>query len=230
MFGAVAGSGGATGLLLGGVLTEYASWRWCLYVNAFFAATAIAGAVWLLPRTRRATRPHIDVPGVATISVGLVGIVYGFSNAETNGWTSPVTVVGLGLIGWFVRIEARTAQPLLPLRIVLDRNRGGVMLSLALTAIGMFGVFLFLTYYLELTLGYSALQTGAAFLPMSLSIIVSANVIGGRLLLRVGPRPLIVSVAWRRRWGCYCSPGPACTAPTSPSCCPGCSRSASAWA
>ncbi len=195
VFGAVAGSGGAVGLLLGGVLTEYTTWRWCLYVNVFFAAVAIVGAALLLPRSVTNARPRFDVPGILTITLGLVGVVYGFSNAEINGWGAPATVVslalGAALVVAFVLIEQRVAHPLLPLRIVLDRDRGGAMLALGLAAIGMFGIFLFLTYYLELSLGYSALKTGFAFVAMPLSIIFSSNVIGGRLLPRVGPRPLI---------------------------------------
>lgn len=195
VFGAVAGSGGAVGLLLGGVLTEYTSWRWCLFVNVFFAAVAIVGAVVLLPRSRVSARPRFDVPGILTITLGLVGVVYGFSSAEINGWSSPVTVtslaLGVGLVVAFVLIESRVAHPLLPLRIVLHRDRGGAMLALGLAAIGMFGIFLFLTYYLELTLGYSALKTGFAFVAMPLSIILSSNAIGGPLLPRVGPKVLI---------------------------------------
>jgi len=195
VFGAVAGSGGAVGLLLGGVLTEYTSWRWCLYVNVFFAAVAVVGAALLLPRSTADSRPRFDVPGILTITLGLVGVVYGFSNAEINGWGAPVTVVslvlGVALVVAFVIIETRVAHPLLPLRIVLDRDRGGAMLALGLAAIGMFGIFLFLTYYLELSLGYSALKTGFAFVAMPLSIILSSNAIGGPLLPRVGPRVLI---------------------------------------
>jgi EmrB/QacA subfamily drug resistance transporter len=195
VFGAVAGSGAAVGLLLGGVLTEYTSWRWCLYVNVFFAVVAIIGAAVLLPRNQASGRPTFDVPGILTITIGLVGVVYGFSNAEVNGWGDPVTVaslaIGAALIVAFVLIEQRVAHPLLPLRIVLDRDRGGAMLALGLAAIGMFGIFLFLTYYLELSLGYSALKTGLAFVAMPLSIIFSSNVIGGPLLPKVGPKLLI---------------------------------------
>ncbi|GAA3551673.1 MFS transporter [Microlunatus spumicola] len=195
VFGAVAGSGAAVGLLLGGVLTEYTSWRWCLYVNVFFAVVAIIGAALLLPRSQPGGKPTFDIPGILTITLGLVGVVYGFSNAEVNGWGAPVTVaslaVGAVLIVAFVLIEQRVAHPLLPLRIVLDRDRGGAMLALGLSAIGMFGIFLFLTYYLEASLGYSALKTGLAFVAMPLSIIFSSNVIGGPLLPRVGPKILI---------------------------------------
>ena len=198
IFGAIAGSGAAIGLLLGGALTEYASWRWCLYVNLLIAAAGLVGAVlYLRAQSRPTNRPHVDVPGVLTATAGLVAIVYGFSNAETNGWGDVWTITclagGLVLLVAFVWIQTRVAHPLLPLRVVLDRDRGGAYLTMALVAVGMFGLFLFLTYYLQLTLGFSSMQTGLAFLPMSASIMLSATVIGGRLLPRVGPRLLITT-------------------------------------
>ncbi len=198
IFGAIAGSGAAIGLLLGGALTEYASWRWCLYVNVVIAAIGVVGAfVYLRAVPRPATRPHIDVPGVLTATTGLVAIVYGFSNAETNGWEHPLTAVclvaGVGLLALFVVVQRRVAHPLLPLRVVLDRDRGGALLAMALTAVGMFGLFLFLTYYLQLTLGFSSMQSGFAFLPMSAAIMLSAAGIGSRLLPRVGPQVLITT-------------------------------------
>lgn len=195
IFGSIAGSGAAIGLLLGGVLTEYASWRWCLYVNVVFAVLGVIGALVFMAKPPKVERPRIDVAGVLTITAGLVGIVYGFSNAESNGWDAPLTIVmlaaGVLLVAAFVVIETRVAHPLLPLRVVLDRDRGGAFIAIGLVAIGMFGIFLFLTYYLEQTLGFSSLQTGLAFLPMPLSIMVSATQIGGRLLPRVGPKVLI---------------------------------------
>ncbi len=195
IFGSIAGSGAALGLLLGGVLTEYASWRWCLYVNVVFAVLGVIGALVFMAKPPKVDRPRIDVAGVLTITAGLVGIVYGFSNAETNGWDDPLTIVmlaaGVVLVAAFVVIETRVAHPLLPLRVVLDRDRGGSYIAIGLVAIGMFGIFLFLTYYLEQTLGFTSLQTGLAFLPMPLSIIVSSTQIGGRLLPRVGPKVLV---------------------------------------
>jgi EmrB/QacA subfamily drug resistance transporter len=195
IFGSIAGSGAALGLLLGGVLTEYASWRWCLFVNVIFAVLGVIGALVFMAKPPKADRPRIDVAGVITITAGLVGIVYGFSNAETNGWDDVVTIImlagGVVLIAAFVVIETRVAHPLLPLRVILDRDRGGSFVAIGLVAIGMFGIFLFLTYYLEETLGFSALQTGLGFLPMPLSIMISATQVGGRLLPRVGPKILI---------------------------------------
>lgn len=196
IFGAIAGSGAAVGLLLGGVLTEYTSWRFCLFVNVIFAAVALVGAVAFLKKRGTTDQKHyVDVPGVITVTLGLVGIVYGFSNAETNSWSDPITIIclagGVVLVAAFVLIQSRVKHPLLPLRVILNRDRGGSYLVIGLAGIGMFAVFLFLTYYLELTLGFSSLKTGVAFLPMPLSIMLSATVFGSRLLPRVGPRLLI---------------------------------------
>lgn len=192
VFGAVAGSGAAIGLLLGGVLTEYASWRWCLYVNLVIVVFALLGAIFWIPKSAKGPRPSIDIPGVVTITLGLVGIVYGFSNAETNGWGDAITILcltlGVVLVAAFVFIESRVQHPLLPLRILLDRDRGGAYLAMGLVAIAMFAIFLFLTYYLEGTLHYSSLATGLAFLPMPLSIMFSSTVIGSYTLPRFGPK------------------------------------------
>ncbi|WP_240675516.1 MFS transporter [Cellulomonas endophytica] len=192
IFGALSGSGGAIGLLLGGVLTEYTSWRWCLLVNLVIAAVALVGAAVYLPRTAPTYRPSIDWAGVVTASAGLFLVVYGFAHAETDGWGDPLTAVllaaGVALLVVFVLVQRRVAHPLLPLRVVLDRDRGGAFLSIALVGIGMFGIFLFLTYYLQQTLGYSSLRTGVAFLPMPFSISLGAALVGARLLPRVGAR------------------------------------------
>ncbi|WP_204249264.1 MFS transporter [Frondihabitans sp. PAMC 28766] len=197
IFGTIAGSGAAVGLLLGGVLTEYTSWRFCLFVNVVFAVVALVGAlVFLKAKAVGGVQHHVDIPGTITVTAGLVGIVYGFSNAETNSWTDPITIIclaaGVVLLAVFVVLQTRVAHPLLPMRVILNRDRGGSYLVIALAGIGIFGVFLFLTYYLELTLGYSSLKTGIAFLPLPLSIMLSSNVFGSRLLPRVGPRILIV--------------------------------------
>ncbi|WP_375424806.1 MFS transporter [uncultured Friedmanniella sp.] len=196
IYGAVAGSGSAVGLLLGGFLTEYASWRWCLFVNVVFAAAAVVGAALFLAKPGPVgVRPAIDVPGVISVTAGLVAIVYGFSNAASHGWGDLWTIItlvgGVVLLVIFVAIQRHSPHPLLPLRVILERDRGGSYLVLALTSIGMFGVFLFLTYYLQLTLGYSALTTGLAFLPMTVAIMLTSTVIGSQLLPRIGPRILV---------------------------------------
>lgn len=195
VFGAIAGSGAATGVLLGGVLTEYTSWRWCLYVNVVFAVVGVLGALLFMPKQARGPRPRLDLVGTVTITLGLVGIVYGFSSAETDGWSDPVTiaslVAGVVLVALFVLVESRVSHPLLPLRIVRDRDRGGALTAIGLVGVAMFGIFLFLTYYLTQTLGFSSLETGLSFLPMPLSIMTAATQITPRLLPRVGPKVLL---------------------------------------
>lgn len=197
IYGAIAGGGGAIGLLLGGVLTSYASWRWTLFVNLAIAAVAVPAASTLLHHSRPATREPIDLPGVATATAGLFSLVYGLSHAETTSWTDTVTLSFLAaavlLLVAFVAVERRVASPLLPLRVVLDRNRGGSLLAMFTAGAGMFGVFLFLTYYLQGTLHYSPVLTGIAFLPMIGALIVAAQVATIVLLPRIGPRPLVPS-------------------------------------
>jgi EmrB/QacA subfamily drug resistance transporter len=195
IFGAIAGAGGAVGLLLGGVLTEYLSWRWCLYVNVIFSVIAVTAAVRLLSRDRPDPDVHLDAPGTVLVVAGLIGIVYGLSEADTEGWGAPLTigllVGGAILLALFAWTERRVAHPLLPLRIVLDRFRGGAYLSIGLSAIGLFGIFLFLTYYLEETLRYSPVVTGLAFLPLIGALVVSSTISSGLLMPRLGPRILI---------------------------------------
>jgi EmrB/QacA subfamily drug resistance transporter len=195
IFGAVSGAGGALGLLLGGILTQNLSWRWCLYVNIIIAAVAFAGALVVLRDGSRPERVRFDIAGTVTAVLGLVGIVYGLANAESKGWNSvgvfgPV-IAGTVLIAVFVLIERRTSHPLLPLQVVLDRVRGTAYLSLGISGTGMFAVFLFLTFYLQDTLGFTPLQTGAAFLPMIGLVMVGAVFSGAVLLPRTGPRPLV---------------------------------------
>src|SRR6516225_2092007 len=195
VYGAIAGAGGAVGLLLGGLLTEYLSWRWCLYVNVVLAVVAVAGAVRLMPSYSRDPDVRIDWPGTVLVVAGLVSLVYGLSEADTKGWGAPTTIVllvaGVVLLAAFVLVEMRVAHPLLPLRIVLNRFRGGAYLAIGLSAIGVFGIFLFLTYYLQLTLAYSPVKSGLAFLPMIAAIIAASTTSSGVLMPRVGPRPLI---------------------------------------
>jgi len=195
VYGAIAGAGGAVGLLLGGVLTEYLSWRWCLYVNVVLAVVAVIGAVRLMPAYPRDPDVRIDWPGTVLVVAGLVSLVYGLSEADTKSWSAPTTIVllvaGVVLLAAFVLVEMRVAHPLLPLRIVLNRFRGGAYLAIGLSAIGVFGIFLFLTYYLQLTLAYSPVRSGLAFLPMIAAIVVASTTSSGVLMPRFGPRPLI---------------------------------------
>jgi EmrB/QacA subfamily drug resistance transporter len=197
IYGAIAGAGGAFGLLLGGALTEVLDWRWCLYVSIVFAVPAAIGAFRLLHHGRAGaeSRPRLDIPGTLLASSGLFALVFGMSRAESNGWGDPVTLAFLGaavlLLVGFVALQRRVAHPLLPLRVVTDRNRGGSYLAIAISGAGIFGVFLFLTFYLQSTRGFSPLETGVAFLPMNFSIIITATLVNTKLLARTGPRPLI---------------------------------------
>jgi EmrB/QacA subfamily drug resistance transporter len=195
VYGAIAGAGGAVGLLLGGFLTEYLSWRWCLYVNVILGAVAVVGAVRLLAAYPRDPDVRIDWPGTVLVAAGLVAFVYGLSEADTAGWGAPTTLVllvaGVVLLAAFVLVEMRVQHPLLPLRIVLNRFRGGAYLAIGLSAIGIFGIFLFLTYYFQLTLAYSPVKSGLAFLPMIAAIVAASTTSSGVLMPRVGPRPLI---------------------------------------
>ncbi|MFD5328320.1 MFS transporter [Streptomyces sp. NPDC127092] len=196
IYGAIAGGGGAVGLILGGFLTEYLNWRWTFFVNIPFAVVAAAGAYFVIrePAGGR-NRSPLDIPGVVLSTLGLVALVYGFTRAESEGWSDPVTIgmfVGsVLLLGAFVLTEALVKSPLLPLRVLTDRNRGGVYLSLGLAVIAMFGLFLFLTYYLQVVKGYSPVKTGFAFLPMIAGMIVGSTQIGTRLMTRVAPRLLM---------------------------------------
>jgi EmrB/QacA subfamily drug resistance transporter len=196
VFGVIAGSGAAVGLILGGALTEYLDWRWCMYVNLLLAVPAAIAALRLLGDETAATvKIRIDIPGTLTASAGLFGLVYGFANAETHGWGTPPTIAalaaGAALLAAFIAIERRVDHPLLPLRVVAHRGRGGAYLAVAIVGAGMFGVFLFLTYYMQQTLGFSPLKTGLAFLPM-MAVIMPTGAIGQtRLVPRFGARRLV---------------------------------------
>jgi EmrB/QacA subfamily drug resistance transporter len=195
VYGAIAGAGGVVGLLIGGALTEYLSWRWTLYVNLIFAAVAFAGGALLLKRQPSPVKPRLDIPGVLLVSSALFCLVYGFSNAAAHGWHAPSTygflAAGVVLLAAFAWWMSRAAHPLLPPRVVLDRNRGGAYASMLIASAGLFGIFLFLTYYLQQTLGYSPLVTGVAFLPVSAGLILAANLSTIVLMPRTGPRPLV---------------------------------------
>ncbi|WP_030767129.1 MFS transporter [Streptomyces sp. NRRL F-2664] len=196
IYGAIAGGGGAVGLILGGFLTEYLDWRWTFFVNIPFAVVAAVGA-WMVihePAGSR-NRAPLDIPGVVLSTTGLVALVYGFTRAESAGWSDAVTVAmfaaSAALLAAFVLVESKVKSPLLPLRVLLERNRGGVYLSLGLAVIAMFGLFLFLTYYLQVVKGFSPVKTGFAFLPMIAGMILGSTQIGARLMTRVAPRLLM---------------------------------------
>jgi EmrB/QacA subfamily drug resistance transporter len=208
VYGGIAGAGAAIGLLLGGVLTEYLDWRWTLYVNLGFALVAFVGGILLLTRTARDKTATLDVPGTILVSSGLFCLVYGFANAETPGWSSPSTwgllVAGTVLLAAFAGWQTRAANPLLPLRVLLDRNSGASFIAVLICGAGMFGVFLFLTYYMQESLGYSPVKTGLAFMPMVIGLMVTTPLATNVLIPRLGPKPVVpvgmgvsaVGLAW----------------------------------
>jgi MFS family permease len=200
VYGSIAGSGAVVGLLLGGALAEYLSWRWCLYVNLPIALIALLGGWLVLADTPNRSRLKFDLPGAVLATAGLTALVYACTEAVSAGLTSP-TVVGLAsasllLMALFVIRETRTPNPLLPMRIVLNRVRGGAYVTVALTIAGMFGAFLFITYYLQVVLHYSPLQAGLAFLPMTVASQAGSWLIASRLMPRVPPRVLMAPGAF----------------------------------
>ncbi len=196
VYGAIAGGGAAIGLILGGTLTQWASWRWTLLINVPVALFAAFGASRVVRESRAPVRTRYDIAGTLAATSGLFLLVYGFTTAGTDGWGAPITVgllvgAALLLVGFVLR-EGRAAHPLLPMRVVRDRNRGGAYLASLLVGGAMLGTFLFLTYYFQNTLGYSAVKTGFAFLPFSGGIVLGAT-LASRVLPRVGPRALMVT-------------------------------------
>ncbi|HEY5031192.1 MAG TPA: MFS transporter [Actinomycetes bacterium] len=224
VYGAISGGGAAIGLVLGGVLTEYASWRWCLFVNVPIALFAAFAAVPVVRESKAHGNTKYDIPGAVTVTLGLVALVYGFTKVselkpavagqlpEVNGWTNGVSLVSFAvfivMLVAFVIVERRTEHPLLPLRVILDRNRGGSYLTSLIVGLALFGMFLFLTYYFQGTLHYSPLKAGLLFLPFSGGIIVGAGItsqilpkIGPRILMTVGTLIAAVGMFWLTKIG-----------------------------
>ena len=197
IFSAVATAGASVGLMLGGLLTDVLSWRWCLYVNLLIAIPAVFFALRLIVNEGHPQRPRIDFVGVVLACTGLFAIVFGFSKAATDAWQAPVTIVslaaGVALLIAFVFTEKRVDQPLLPLHIVWDRARGGAYASIAIAGASVFAIFLFLTFFMQQNLGYSPLKTGVAFLPLTALIFVMAPTVQTQVLPRLGARPIIMA-------------------------------------
>lgn len=214
IFAALGVAGSALGLVLGGALTQLVSWRACLFVAVVFAIPSAIGAGILLPRVEASARPRIDVPGTIAAVAGMFFLVSAFSNAETGSWASwPVAgLLALGILALavFVLIQRTAAHPLLPLRVVLNRFRGGAFLTGFVTIIGMFAVFLFLTYVMQQNFGFTPLVTGLAFLPMTAALMIGATQSPVRLLPRFGPKALLagglVACAGALFWLSFLSP------------------------
>jgi EmrB/QacA subfamily drug resistance transporter len=196
VFGGIAAGGGGIGLLTGGLLTDYLDWRWCMYVNVPIALIAVAGGVALLRESRLEERPRFDVLGVLLATAGLVGVVYGCGEAETDGWDSTKVlsclIAGGVLLLLFLIVESRVKNPLLPLSILFDRTRGSATLAIGATVVGLFGMFLYGTYYMQVVLDYSPIRTGVAFLVLVGGVLISGRGICPRLMTKVPPRVLIV--------------------------------------
>jgi EmrB/QacA subfamily drug resistance transporter len=193
VYGALSGVGGAIGLIAGGLLTQYFSWRWCLFVNTPMAMLAFSLAIPNIHESKVEGHPHYDVPGALSATAGMVSVVYGVSQASTSGWGStsawPYMALGAALLVVFFLIETRVKSPLLPLRLITDRVRAGAFLAQIFIGLGLFGMFLFMTFYFQDVHGFSAVKTGLLFMPFSVGIILSAGATS-QLLPRIGPRIL----------------------------------------
>ena len=194
VFAAVAGAGAALGLLLGGLLTEYLTWRWVLFVNVPIGIALVAGAYVFVHESDRLTG-RFDWLGGAMSTIGMASLVYGFIHAASKGWSNPTTigafVVAVVLLVGFVALEARLSYAMMPLRTFRDKNRSGAYIVMLIIGAAMFGMFFFVTYFVQLVLGYSSLKAGLAFLPVAFTIGIAAQ-LSARLMPRIGPRNLIL--------------------------------------
>lgn len=212
IFSGVAATSAGLGLIIGGALTSGLDWRWCMYVNLFFAAAAVVGGLLLIQKQPK-TVAQMDIPGVILASAGMFGVVYGFSNAADDSWSTPSTwgvlAAAAVLLLAFAYWQTRAPHPLVPPRIVLDRNRAGAYLTVLVSGVGMFGIMLFLIYFMQINLGFSAIKSGVALLPMIVCTTVAAGAGATKLLPHHGPRPLITAgmvisaagMAWLTRIG-----------------------------
>ncbi|GHC75487.1 MFS transporter [Streptomyces flavofungini] len=196
VFAAVGAAGSAVGLVAGGLLTEYASWRWCLYVNVPLALLAVVGATFV-PKDRPAgDGGRLDVPGALLSAGGFAAVVYAFNEAEPRGWGSgrvlALLAAGAVLLGAFVAVELRAPRPLLPLRILVHRARAGAFLAITLLFVAMFGFYLFMSYYTQTVLGYSPVEAGLTLIVNALAALVGATFIAGKLHGRARPVALVV--------------------------------------
>jgi MFS family permease len=205
-YSAISVAGRAAGLLLGGILTEYISWRWCLYVNVVFGVAGVTGAALLLPSDRvanqdpgqpKATGGIWDIPGGIASGGGLAAIVFGFAEASLYGWGNPLAygliAGGLTLLGIHVMAERLVAHPLTPLRL-FDRTRGASYLARTVAALGVGGSSIIITYYFQTVLGYSALTTALAFLPFVGGYVMSSQLVQRQALARYGPKVVITAL------------------------------------
>jgi EmrB/QacA subfamily drug resistance transporter len=197
IYGAASGSGAAAGVLLGGVITSYLGWSWIFFVNVPVGIAAIALTPFLLRDSRAdLAHRHFDLAGAASVTGGLMLLVYGLTRATTDGWSSPVTLGLIGgaaaLIGAFLAIESRSRSPLLPLRIFRSRSLSSANAAMAIVGAVAFSEFFVLTLYLQEVLHYSAVETGVAFSAFALTVVLASNV-AQAVVGRVGVRPTLVA-------------------------------------
>ncbi|MFI6982158.1 DHA2 family efflux MFS transporter permease subunit [Embleya sp. NPDC050154] len=195
LYTAIVAAGSGLGMVAGGGLTEYLSWRWCLYLNVPIAVIAVVGALIVLPDTRGHRETALDLPGAVLGGGGMVALMYGISTAGANGWgsTEAVTLLvgSVVLLAGFAIRQSKATQPLLPLRLLADRSRAGALIVIALGALGPFGLYLFLTYQLQVIMDYSPVEAGLACVPLTVATVISAGVIS-KLQPVVAPRTMIV--------------------------------------
>ena len=195
VYSAVSGAGAATGVLLGGVLTQFVSWRAVLLVNVPIGVALIAGGYLYLHQSER-NRGRLDLPGALLSVLGMVSLVYGFIHAANTGWGSRATMTALAaavvLLCAFFWWENRAKDPLLPMRVILDRNRGGSYLVMLIAGAGIYSMAYFVTFFLQQVMHFDPVKTGLAFLPLSI-IIVTASQAMTKLVPRYGPRPLVIT-------------------------------------
>ncbi|MGW6914518.1 MFS transporter [Kitasatospora sp. NPDC054939] len=197
VFSAVAGSGAAIGLLAGGLLTQYLDWRWVFFVNVPIAILiAVAAPRYIAESERQSGR--FDLPGALTSTIGLVALVYGFIRAASDGWTDPLTLgsfaLGVVLMAVFFAVERSTSQPITPLHLFADRNRTGGLVMMLCLAAAMFGIFFYITLFVQGPLNYGPLKAGFAFLPISVAIIIAAQ-LASTLQVKYGPKPFMAGGA-----------------------------------
>ncbi|MFJ8017267.1 MFS transporter [Streptomyces sp. NPDC096339] len=197
IFTAISMSGGATGLILGGALTDYLDWRWCFYINIFFAAAILIGGYLALVNPERNPDTKLDVPGAILATAGMLALIYGLGEGGSEGWGSPVILGALGaavvLLGAFVLVQHKSERPLLPLRVLTNRNSGGAFLAMSISAFCMLGMFLGMTYQLQSVMGYSPFKTGLAFLAYIVTAAVYSTKVASKLLMHLRPKVMIAA-------------------------------------
>ncbi len=197
IFSAVAATGGSLGLILGGLLTSWASWRWVMFINVPIGLAVVALAPLYIRESERQPG-RFDLAGALTSTVGMASLVFGFIRAATFGWGDGLCRLALGVaivaLALFLTVEVRVSHPIVPLRLFANRNRAGAYLSILLLPATMFGMFFFLTQFVQDVLGFSPITAGLAFLPLTLAIFTASRIVP-RLVPRFGPRPFLVAGA-----------------------------------